>query len=99
MWKDEVRQRYFWIGISDDFDNLVKELVEIELDEEVDLFRLKMHIQSKEDLDVFEPGDQEEIRHLLLQLLKDTERHSRNLARVVKVLNGYKAKAEGLKTR
>lgn len=92
MWKDRTREHYFWAGIGNDFDELVKELMDIEVDEEADLFRLGMHVRSEEDLDVFEPVDREELLQLFSELIKDTERHSRTLRRVVKVLKAYRAR-------
>ncbi len=92
MWKDKTREHYFWAGIGHDFDELLKELIDIEVDEEADLFRLTMHTRSEDDLGVFEPVDREELLRLFSELIKDTERHSRTLRRVVKVLKAYRTR-------
>ena len=92
MWKDKTREHYFWAGIGHDFDALLKELMDIEVDEEADLFRLGMHIRSDDDLGVFEPAERDQLLRLFSELIRDTERHSRTLKRVVKVLKAYRAR-------
>lgn len=89
-WNSLSKKRYFWAGISDDFDSFIESLIAAEREEEVDLYRFKMCLANKNDLKYFNAKERKEILALFKQLINDTRRHTRFITRLIKLLIRYR---------
>ena len=96
MWKDLTKKRFYWAEIQEDFDEFLKELSSTEVEEEADLFRLRMHERSQADLSVFSAAEKKEILSLLGRLIRDTRHHGRELRHIVAALKRFRRSFDDL---
>jgi hypothetical protein len=94
MWNSKTKQRYYWSAIGEDLDRMIKELLDLEQEEEVDIYRLKMHLDSKQDLEVFSEKNRWQLERLMGSLIRDTHRHKRTIGRITKLLIGYRQREQ-----
>lgn len=99
MWREHIKKRYFWNAVADDLNQLIGEITAAEEDEISDIFRLEMHLKSKEDLEIFTSKEVKEISTSLAFLIKDTKRHSRTLGRIRKLLENYRKEFKDVDTQ
>ncbi|OGW86831.1 MAG: hypothetical protein A3C35_05410 [Omnitrophica bacterium RIFCSPHIGHO2_02_FULL_46_11] len=76
MWTENVKDRYWWVKIQSQLEELMCELSMAEEEEQTDLYLLQLHLNNESDLSFFTKEEQKKIRDLLSALIKDTARHS-----------------------
>lgn len=78
MWADNVRDRYWWIKIRNQVEELLCELGKAEDDEQTDLYLLRLHLDNEPELQFFTVDERNKVEKLLSILIQDTLKH-RNL--------------------
>lgn len=86
MWADDVRERYWWIKIRDQMEELFCELLKAENEEETDLYLLRLHLDNESELKFFTPNERKKIERLLSILIRDTMKHNDLLAELTERL-------------
>ena len=88
MWADDVRERYWWVRIRNEMEELFCELCKAENEEETDLYLLHLHFDNASELQFFSRKEREKIEKLLSILIKDTVTHHELLAQLTQRLEG-----------
>ena len=88
MWRDSVKDRYWWIKVRNEMEELLWELSKAEDDEETDLYLLRLHFDNESDLNFFTETEKREIKRLLSILMTDTKKHRNLLIEISKELKG-----------
>ncbi|HXV28015.1 MAG TPA: hypothetical protein VD913_03530 [bacterium] len=97
MYKDRPEQRYPWAEIKNHLDKLIYELSKAEDEEDIELSMLRLHFHHDRELSYFEGRALEEVKELLVILIRDTERHHGMLGAAVKELKELKETKEKMK--
>ncbi len=84
MWKDRVRERYWWREINNQIDELLFELAKAEDEEEIDLYLLNLHQKNEGDFQCFTKQEKELVQRLLAFLIQDTIQHRKLLTKIIK---------------
>ena len=90
MWTHSESRNIFWLGIEHDFEELLVHLYAAEAEEESSLFLLKLHLENKDELSVFNSEELKEINHLLTVLIGQTRRHHRMMSHITRLLTQFK---------
>ena len=95
MWTEDVKDRYWWLTIRNELEELLGELLRAEDDEGTDLYLLQLHFANHSEIEFFTKAEQTEIKKLLSILINDTAKHRNLLAQMafqLKELSGDRAK-------
>ncbi len=92
MWKDRVRERYWWREINSQIDEFLFELAKAEDEEEIDLYLLDLHRKNERDFQCFTPQEKKLVQKLLTFLIRDTIRHQKLLAEIVREIKTLRDK-------
>lgn len=83
MWSDRTCDRYWWHQMRDQFDEFIFELAKAEDEEEISLYLLNLHKNSKDDFNGFSQVEQETIQKFLEVLCEETTGHRTILAEII----------------
>lgn len=83
---NDQSERYNWLKNKEDIDDLLASLFRAEEDEDVDLYLLRIHLDQQDDLSIFSPDTLAQIRTLMAELIKDTEKHSDMIKMMIETL-------------
>ena len=86
MWKDDVREQFWWVKIRNQMEELLYELDKAENDEQTDLYLLRLHLDNEPELRFFNEEERNKIEKLLSILIKDTLKHHHLLTQLVEQL-------------
>ncbi|MBI4358799.1 MAG: hypothetical protein HY584_05820 [Candidatus Omnitrophica bacterium] len=90
MWKDTVRERYWWAQIQSQLDELIYELSKAEEEEAALFYLLGLHLSDLSDLKFFSEREQIKIRGLLTELMNYSNQHLTILSKVLEELKAQK---------
>lgn len=91
-WSDPKSKRLLWAAIQEDLAGLIRDLMQAEEDEEVDLYRFRLYASNNKDLEVFSEADRARVVCCLNHLIRDTRRHSRLIRRLIGVLKRFESR-------
>lgn len=91
-WNDPKNRRLLWAAIQEDVGNLIRDLIQAEEDEEVDLYRFHLYASNTQDLEVFSEARRARVTFYLNRLTADTHRHARLIRRISRLMKRFEAR-------
>lgn len=86
MWKDEVRERFFWASMNQELEKLLYELIKAEEEEDAGIYLLMMHYDHARTEDPLHLKEKEKILNALSILIGDSRKHQKLLQDVIEGL-------------
>ncbi len=83
MWKDEVRERYWWHEMRGALDQLLYELAKAEDEEELGFYLLHFYQTTQSDYECFTKEEEKKMKRLLGFLMHQTQKHRKWLGEII----------------
>ena len=97
MWGDQIRERYWWLSMQNEIEELFYQLSKAEDEEEVGVYLLRLHFENEQDLRFFSAKERKKVKELLSNLIDDTIRHKDMLFELTEEIKSIQKDEVGLR--